>query len=78
MSNAVKRGELYPVADGEKLPPGFDPKATMVRWDGEWRCPRAGDWFLSGAVVEAYRATSDMDRGYAVGRLVKGRMVFER
>lgn len=76
MSNVVKRGELYPVADGERLPEQFDPRLTRARWTGVVRCPHEGDWFLSGAVVEAYRATADLSQGYHIAELVQGRIVW--
>lgn len=36
---------------------------------GEVRPPRGGEWFLSGAVPEAYRAIGDLDRPYTILRL---------
>lgn len=40
-------------------------------WTGEKRCPKAGEWYLSGAVCEAYRAAEDMNSEYYIARLVK-------
>lgn len=39
-------------------------------WTGEKRPPLAGEWFLSGAKVEAYRAANDLTTAYHVARLV--------
>jgi hypothetical protein len=75
--NTVRRDGLYPVADGETLPPGNTQANTRARWTGEVRCPRKGEWYLSGAVVEAYRAPSDLSMGFHIARLVVGRMVWD-
>ncbi len=32
----------------------------------EYRCPRAGEWFLSGAIVEAYKTNSNLTTKYLV------------
>ena len=39
---------------------GFD-GGHAGEYDVEWRLPRKGEWFLSGAVVTAYEAFADMD-----------------
>lgn len=38
---------------------------------GEMRLPRKGEWFLSGAEVEAYKAHNDLTTKYHIARLVK-------
>jgi hypothetical protein len=37
----------------------------------ELRPPKEGEWYLSGAIVEGYRARSDMEHGYAIAKLVR-------
>lgn len=37
---------------------------------GEVRPPKKGEWFLSGAVIEAYRAIEDLSQEYHIARLV--------
>ena len=37
---------------------------------GETRPPKKGEWFLSGAIVEAYRALNDLTSAYPIARLV--------
>jgi hypothetical protein len=78
MERTVRRDGLYPIAEGETLPTGMARSATMARWSGEVRCPRKGEWFLSGAIVEAYRAPNDLTMGYHIARLVQGRMVWDQ
>lgn len=37
---------------------------------GEMREPRKGEWFLSGAIIEAYRAQNDLSSAYNIAKLV--------
>jgi hypothetical protein len=37
---------------------------------GEFRAPKAGEWFLSGAIPEGYRATNDLSGEYYILKLV--------
>ncbi len=57
--------KLYPVG-GWTLPPN-----KRVRPTGEFRCPRKGEWFLSGAIVEGYQAKADMSAAFYIGELVE-------
>ena len=38
---------------------------------GEMRCPKAGEWYLSGAIVGAYKARNDLSTPYHIAKLVK-------
>lgn len=38
---------------------------------GEYRNPKAGEWFLSGAKIEAYLAKKDLSTPYHIARLVR-------
>jgi len=62
--------KFYPLADW--LSPQ-DCKEMGIRAvsTGETRCPKQGEWYLSGAIVEAYRAPNDLPSPYAIARLVK-------
>lgn len=51
------RGHIYPGASVSGLPVHRE----WFRWTGEKRAPRAGEYFLSGAIPEVYRASSDLD-----------------
>lgn len=51
--------KLYPVADrvpGLPLAHPFQYRAVLT---GEKRVPRAGEWYLSGAIPAAYRMPTD-------------------
>ena len=37
----------------------------------EFRPPRKGEWFLSGAIVQAYQAPDDLSTPYHIARLVR-------
>lgn len=37
---------------------------------GEKRCPKAGEWYISGAIVEAYRADHDLNTEFFIAKLV--------
>lgn len=50
---------------------GFRPKSMRAVWTGEMRPPRKGEWYLSGAIVEAYRAPNDLSTPYHIAKLVK-------
>lgn len=52
----------------------------VVEPTGETRPPKAGEWFLSGAIVEGYRALNDLSDPYPIARLVKirRRLIDER
>jgi hypothetical protein len=38
---------------------------------GEKRCPKAGEWYLSGTVCEAYRASNNLSTAFFIAKLVK-------
>jgi len=38
---------------------------------GEFRAPRKGEWYLSGAIVEAYRAPNDLTPEYQIAKIVR-------
>lgn len=45
--------------------------AIMAVWDGQpRRAPKAGEWYLSGAEVTAYRAPNDLGDAFHIARLV--------
>jgi hypothetical protein len=62
------KGKLYSVGTGE--PERHNPKFRVMAI-GEYRAPKKGEWFLSGAIVEGYRAFADMSVRYHIGQLVE-------
>ena len=83
----VSKSELYPLAASERMSReecehfgakneglaslGMTHKNMRARWTGEKRPPRKGEWYLSGAIVEAYKAANDLTTDYHIARLVR-------
>jgi hypothetical protein len=42
---------------------------------GEKRAPKKGEWYLSGAIPEGYKAHNDLDTPYHICRLVRTKMI---
>lgn len=68
-------GKYFPLAD----PPTNDDLFALGLTDkvgvramatGEKRPPRKGEWYLSGAIVEAYRASNDLTSEFHIAKLV--------
>ena len=75
MRQLLNPGEhgLYPIND---LLPGFAHLLLSARGfraepTGEHRPPRAGEWYLSGAITAAYRAPGDLSTSYHIARIVR-------
>lgn len=51
-----------------------DRNKVKAVYSGQFRPPRKGEWFLSGAVVEAYKAELNLTASYHIARLVKVEM----
>lgn len=45
-------------------------RCLKVRRTGEFRAPKAGEWFLSSAPPEGYRTKNDLDTAYYIVKLV--------
>jgi hypothetical protein len=44
-------------------------REIKAQWTGEKRCPRKGEWYLSGAIIGAYRAPNDLSQTFHIARL---------
>jgi hypothetical protein len=56
--------KTYPIAATEKKQSGVRAVKT-----GEFRPPKAGEWYLSGAIPEAYRAPNNLSTSFYIVRL---------
>ncbi len=58
----MKKGTRVDFAESE------NPKRTWRHTvtTGEFRAPKKGEWFVSGAIPEAYRALRDMEQEYHI------------
>lgn len=69
----MKKGMLFRLAD---RPTAEECKALggtyflRVETTGEFRCPKQGEWYVSGAVVEGYRAPANLGIEFHIARLV--------
>ena len=43
----------------------------MAVWTGEKRFPKKGEWYLSGAIIEAYLAPNDLTIEFRIAKLVR-------
>ena len=75
----LDRDAYYPVID---LVPGYpkrtyDPTGNIVvagiagKWTGERRLRKAGEYYISGAIPQVYRAPNDLSHKHAIARLVR-------
>ena len=84
MSEKLSRQGLYPIADrvplarlvGEAVSlnmssVGIFPQKFKARWNGEFRCPRKGEWYLSGAIITCYHAPNDLSMSYHIAEIVE-------
>jgi len=70
----VTRGGVYRLGDSAPEEAGLSPtdrRNLRAQWTGEpRRAIRAGEWYLSGAEVAAYRARADIAGPYHPARLI--------
>ena len=59
----MKKGLLFPI-NGE-----FN-NSEMVVATGEFRCPHAGEWYLSGAIVEGYKTFKNLNTKFWIAKKV--------
>lgn len=58
---------MFPAAFGSVLIPS---KRDYYEATGEFRAPKRGEYYLSGAIVEAYRAPNDYSTPYWIARFI--------
>jgi hypothetical protein len=85
--SVLKRGVAYPLGDnltldecrrfgvrspGGLLTEGANWNTIQAVWDGlPRRAPKKGEWYLSGAPIDAYRAPNDLTMEFHIARLVR-------
>ena len=77
MKTSQLNGQPYPLAnrpspgDLTNLPPYGGPSYVLGAYaTGEFRPPQAGEWYLSGALIEACRTPNDLGTPHHIARLV--------
>jgi hypothetical protein len=73
----MKKGKLFPVAPEGSIGVSYKypPNRFRVEATGEFRPPKRGEWYISGAIPEAYLAPNDLTVSYHIGVLVSGEVV---
>ena len=78
----MKKPKLYKLLDPH---PERKWAASGVILDGnvmainsrQFRCPKKGEWFLSGSIPGAYQAPNDLSTEYWIGTLVRVSVITE-
>jgi len=56
---------------------GHSDNAIMAINSRQRRCPKKGEWYLSGALPKAYRSPNDLSTEYWIATLVKVNVITE-
>ena len=78
----INKTMFYPLADmlssSERLPfditfnEAFGGRIMRAKWDGQpKRPPKKGEWYLSGSIIAAYKATNDLTQEYHIATIHK-------
>ncbi len=51
--------------------PSGPKRQVKLQATGEYRPPKKGEWYISGAIPEGYRAPNDLSQAFNIGRLVE-------
>lgn len=73
----MKKGNFYPVGEKTGLVIsnlGYPANRFQVESTGEFRFPKKGEWFLSGAIIQGYKTQNDLTTSYNIGKLVEVKM----
>ena len=65
----MKKGLLFNAADDMRFL--FPPRRFKIESTGEYRQPKVGEWYISGAIPEGYKALNDLSVCHQIGRLVE-------
>jgi len=68
--------EMIPWPNGKRIYDPHNIKAVMI---GEFRSPKQNEWYISGAIPEAYRAYTDYNEEskYQIAKLVRTKTITE-
>jgi len=67
------RKNHYPLADCptmEERPANVTQRNLRCEATGEFRAPKKGEWYLSGAIIEGYKAPLDLSTPFHIARLI--------
>ena len=63
--------KTYPLGDRHPAQKSYLDDSIKAINTKEYRNPKKGDWFLSGAEVTAYKAPNDLSCKYYIAKIVK-------
>ncbi len=74
--------KIYPLGTSYRIKPGslrLQPgeKRGAIKTD-QFRCPKKGEYFLSGAIPMAYLAPNDLTCKYWIAKIVKYKIVQQK
>ena len=65
---SLKEREQFGLKDGNS---NLFSKVVKAVYTGQKRCPKKGEWYLSGAEVQAWKAPNDLSTVFHIAKLVK-------
>jgi hypothetical protein len=76
LTETLKKDKMYPLIDYHpdkkwSHSTGIVTGNVMAMYSGEKRCPKKDEWYLSGAIIAAYKAPHDSSTPYHIAVLVK-------
>ena len=69
MYEPINKATFYPLVDFHPLKLEY-PRGLKARWIREFRTPKKGEWYLSGAIIEAYQAKRDMHSPFYIAQIL--------
>ena len=63
--------KFYPLSDFVPGQPAVSQNHYRAIATGDFRPPKKGEWYLSGAIPAAYRAPNDLSTAFHIMRVVK-------
>lgn len=73
--NKIKLYQLGDRHSEQKFGPmrtiGHSDNAIMAIKSDQFRCPKKGEWYLSGALPKAYRSPNDLTNEYRIATIVR-------
>jgi hypothetical protein len=67
--------KYYHLMDKVPFVSNAEQKNYRAKYTGEFRAPKKDEWFISGAIPQAYRAYRDMYTPYYIARIVKVKII---
>ena len=73
----MKKPKLYRLMDYHPERKWATHGGVMAVNSREFRCPKKGEWYLSGGIPGAYKALNDLNTKYWIATLVKVKVITE-